>query len=597
MLQQIISNEKAQAINSIQVEKKTLEEYARRSLEQALKRKLAAQRQRIDKALENPLVADDRLLVIDHLGVLLPRNLPFTQSQSIDSIRIYQHLLNREYHKIDVEEDNVWATSIELYKTFFNALTAKDDAAIKLAFKQIIAHRKANTMEPLKDVPYLTALLRDFHDKGKPSNKLMSVMLREGWKENGKVVIPGLQQRLLLKRTRFTASQYNYFVNQIIDLSQAAEISYADFQSQATRPSLDIPPVTFVNQSALANKGQWYIEPHSIDRMVGLQINFARALRLVAKEMRELGLLKENDNIVLQSELTDTVFLADLKLLIQTTRWETLANEIRQRYFYKVAMIVACGVFALIMIILATAYQHRKQKLLALRSDFISAVSHELRTPLTSIRLLAETLEYRLADVPEARDYPSRIVKDIDGLSLLVENILSYNRLQKDQWELHYSNIDIKEIIASIEHELHLYTNKNVVFEYDDVDLINISADVELVKLLLFNLIRNACYYNIHEEVIIRISCDPKRKPVLRIRDNGVGIDKQYWSKVFGDFYRLQHGAKKNIRGSGLGLSICKKIMALHHGTITILESSSEGTCFELVFSRPARPEPDSSKE
>jgi len=107
-------------------------------------------------------------------------------------------------------------------------------------------------------------------------------------------------------------------------------------------------------------------------------------------------------------------------------------------------------------------------------------------------------------------------------------------------------------------------------------------ADPELLVLLFRNLAINAVTYNQRDPVEIEADArvDPDGSLEIRFRDNGVGLAPDERERIFAEFYRGRHGAM--ARGSGLGLALCRRIAALHGGTIAVAESSREGTSFHL---------------
>ncbi|MGI9303143.1 MAG: sensor histidine kinase, partial [Gammaproteobacteria bacterium] len=230
--------------------------------------------------------------------------------------------------------------------------------------------------------------------------------------------------------------------------------------------------------------------------------------------------------------------------------------------------------------VLWAAWTRREHQILALKSDFVATVSHELRTPLASMRLMAETLERRLAGSDVARDYPQRLIREIDSLNFLVENILSFNRLEKGRWEPRVEDVRLSEIVRTLQQELSGATRACVKVQLEGASDLVVRADPELMKLLFLNLGTNACKYNDDDPVMICIQAEERDPIVIRMADNGIGIPDDQIEKVFSEFYRAEPGG----RGFGLGLAICRRIMELHAGQIRVADSSTNGTVFELSF-------------
>ena len=121
----------------------------------------------------------------------------------------------------------------------------------------------------------------------------------------------------------------------------------------------------------------------------------------------------------------------------------------------------------------------------------------------------------------------------------------------------------------------------------DDLELF---ADPALMRLLFVNLGRNACAYNHHPsvEISVRAERDVAGFVIIRFIDNGIGIAGDEWENVFHDFYRLTPSGTE-VHGSGLGLALCRRILRLHKGRITIESSGPRGTTFALTFPGPKR--------
>ena len=587
-LHRIISIERIEAIDSIKAKQRSLEQRARRELEQVLISKIREAREEIQQRLVDPLLQkphDSRqLLFIDRGKIILPATKTFAKTQPYPSATIYRKLLAQQFQAVSAAPDSPWKQRILLYQQFVNAVKTKDKNQISSIFRKILLHRSRNLISAQRDIPYMLALLDYFSRHSNPEPKLMFSLLRDGLRDNHGRIMTGLQRQLLLKRNKFDAGNFRFLVEKTIALSRRFNIPFDDFNYHAFVSPKPLPAVKDISQSAFIDYGKWYVEPETSQRLIGLKLSLPALVTEVEAKMRAAKLIDKHTRIKLNTRMRNRMPLTGIQLSAVSADWGRQKHKVYQRYYLKSALIIACGLFALAMITLAALHQYRKQKYLALKSDFLSAISHELRTPLTSIRLLAETLEYRLEDIPEAKDYPTRIVRDIDGLSLLVENILSYNRLQKDQWVLHRSTADIGAIADSIHNELHLHTSKEVQIMLEHTGSFTVEVDTELLKLLIFNLVRNACHYNKNDKVCITIRGIPGEHNKLLISDNGIGIDPALWKKVFTDFFRIQKKTQYNIRGSGLGLSICKKIMTLHGGKIRIVHSDPNGTTFELKF-------------
>jgi two-component system, OmpR family, sensor histidine kinase SenX3 len=259
-------------------------------------------------------------------------------------------------------------------------------------------------------------------------------------------------------------------------------------------------------------------------------------------------------------------------------------SELESGYRLKALLLGFSGALALVIIGLAVLAHERKVRFLALRSEFVSTVSHELRTPLSAIRVMAETLERRVGGMPGAGNYPSRIIAEADSLGRLVENILTYNRLEKGRWEAAREQVSLEALVQRVAEDAAAQNAARVELKAEGLAGVAIPGDPELLRMLFSNLVHNACRYTTRTPVELRVEARKEGFTVVRFTDNGVGIPRESWEEVFEEFRRLRREGQPARGGSGLGLAICRRIMSLHGGTLRVAASSPEGTTFEITF-------------
>ena len=258
-------------------------------------------------------------------------------------------------------------------------------------------------------------------------------------------------------------------------------------------------------------------------------------------------------------------------------------KAINKRYRKKSSFVISCAMLGLIIAALAILAQRRKEKLAQMKSDFAATVSHELKTPLASIRLLAETMDRNGMD--DCKDYPRRIVETADSLAAMVENILSFNRLEGDGWRLRKSRISLAQTAAWAMEEAVRLAPGRVKLISEGLEGEDISADPDLARLLFHNLARNAVQHGGAPRPEIKlVRAGGRRGTVIHFADNGTGIPKAEWDAVFcGTRLAGPDGSGKK-RSGGLGLAICRRVMRAHGGDLSILSSGAEGTVFEINF-------------
>ncbi len=217
--------------------------------------------------------------------------------------------------------------------------------------------------------------------------------------------------------------------------------------------------------------------------------------------------------------------------------------------------------------------------------QFTSDASHELRTPLT---VLKGTLEVLIRKPRNQSEYEEKInfsISEVNRLNNLVDQLLLLARFENHKQSLRIEKVYLNAIILEV---LTLYSNKindrNIVIEHNFSKDYYINSDNYLVSIIVSNLISNAIKYSkSNGKILIHIS-KKKSKTICSISDTGIGIATEDLDKIFNPFYRSDATSNPNIKGSGLGLSIVKKISQLLNISIEVLSKKSEGTTVVLTF-------------
>jgi signal transduction histidine kinase len=584
-LQRIFSTERDQARLKVASHRDALEQYAGQVLQEMLNARLDRAEKDIKRALKDPLVPSEGLILRVMGDWRLPRPRQYRPGTDTAARKLFENL--RRGARISVDEsDSPWARRLALFRLFEQALKAKDQQAVVSFFRRYLSHRATFVISSRKDIPCTLALLDSFSRKSSPAGSTMRRLLRDGLGYGRDRRMEGMQRLLLSKRNKFTRPDFEFLSRVVIRLCQAHRVVYEDFKTEALGkpPTLPRLPSTPTGPGLL-DRGRYYVRPYGPDRVQGTAIDLAGVLKKITGQMKTRGLIGKTDAVHVDSSLPSFAAFRNVKIEVRSKTWQRDLRRIQNRYQLKTGLSILCGVLALIIVVLAAVFQLRKQRYLQMKSDFLSTVSHELRTPLASIRLLAETLELRTRDNTELAEYPQRILQDVDGLSFLVENILSFNRLDKGRWTPRFDSVRLDEVLMSVEKDLKQITTRPLMFSTEGTADITLKADEELIRLLFSNLGRNGAAYNARDPIEIRVSAARRgSNVVIRFTDNGVGIDKNDQEKVFEEFYRSSDRTGKAVRGSGLGLSICREIMRMHGGSISVAESGSEGTVFKLEF-------------
>ncbi|MCK7555234.1 HAMP domain-containing histidine kinase [Chitinophaga sedimenti] len=220
-----------------------------------------------------------------------------------------------------------------------------------------------------------------------------------------------------------------------------------------------------------------------------------------------------------------------------------------------------------------------------LQKSFVSNASHELRTPLASI---ISQLQVSLSRVRSTDDYVqtlNSVLEDAENLSDLTNGLLQLAQSDMNQQASLFREVRIDELLLELPNLINLKQKGagRVDIQFpeipDNEDMVTCSGNESLLKVLFLNLVDNACKFATDNTARVTIHTE-RQQIVIRVSDNGIGIPSAEIGKIFEPFYRAQNAAA--VRGHGLGLSICKRIIAIHHGQIFVESTTGHGTVFEV---------------
>lgn len=211
---------------------------------------------------------------------------------------------------------------------------------------------------------------------------------------------------------------------------------------------------------------------------------------------------------------------------------------------------------------------------------FAYLASHQLKAPVRTVSNFLKLIEAeakKQAPNPKLLEYLEYIKGSSEEMTMLINNLLEYSTLKKE--EITFESIDLNDILLIAKNNLRAtLEQKNAQITINKLP--TVSANKTHMLILFQNLIENAVKYNESSKPNIDIYTDETGD--LYVKDNGIGIEKEYHQRIFGMFMRL-HG-QDEYTGTGIGLSACKKIMDRHDGKITVDSKPGEGTTFKLHF-------------
>lgn len=223
-------------------------------------------------------------------------------------------------------------------------------------------------------------------------------------------------------------------------------------------------------------------------------------------------------------------------------------------------------------------------RLEGVRKDFVANVSHELRTPITSIKGFTETLLSGALEDPEvSRNFLEIIHKESDRLSSLIEDLLVLSGVERAEFKLEYTYVDINQVIREALQLVSVSLNeKKMTVNFDPSETYFVSGDANRINQVFVNLLSNAITYS-HDEKEIHIRLESQGEHLLIIvEDEGIGIESSELPRLFERFYRVDRARSRDSGGTGLGLAIVKHLVEAHEGTIEVYSKVGVGTAFYI---------------
>jgi len=226
-----------------------------------------------------------------------------------------------------------------------------------------------------------------------------------------------------------------------------------------------------------------------------------------------------------------------------------------------------------------------KQRLDSLQDDFVAMISHELLTPLGFIKGYATTLlrEDTTWDDQDRREFLAIIDEESDRLRELIDNIMDSSRLQAGTLLMNFQPVRVLSLLKDASTRAKSRDENMRIQLENNVKNLQIQADPTRLAQVVDNILSNASKYAPDSPILI--STEQKGEFVqISITDHGPGINSEDVEKIFQRFYRVPNRNSKSVRGSGLGLYICRKLIEAHHGEIRAESKLGEGTKFIIIL-------------
>lgn len=274
-------------------------------------------------------------------------------------------------------------------------------------------------------------------------------------------------------------------------------------------------------------------------------------------------------------------------VFLQLIWWAYMILDLQSQVFspelsaQKTVMILGEGAVFIALLILAfvqlnKAYK-RELELAHQQQNFVLGVTHELKTPLSALKLSLQTLKRKVAK--EDQDIITLALEEESRLESFIEDLLAIKMLDKKEWVKQFTDLNFREFIKEqVSQFQKTYPQQNLVIEAENVIL---NSDTQALKIILSNLIDNACKYSPNGSEIRVVGQRKNHQYLIKIKDQALAIPFHERQKIFEKFYRIP-GSKNEIKGSGIGLYLVKNFAQVIGAKIKLENPKETGNIFTL---------------
>ncbi|WP_111708381.1 sensor histidine kinase [Lutibacter citreus] len=252
--------------------------------------------------------------------------------------------------------------------------------------------------------------------------------------------------------------------------------------------------------------------------------------------------------------------------------------------------ILGLSAFFILIIILAfvtALYQLIRQKQISeIKTDFINNMTHEFKTPIATINLALDAIKNPkiIGDQDKVKRYVQMIREENKRMHAQVENVLRISKLEKNQLDVSKEAVDMHDIIEdAVDHvELLIRDKGGYIKNNMKAGFTEILGNQFHLTSVIVNMLDNAIKYSEEAPKIDILTENTAKSLIIKIKDQGIGMNKNVQKNIFKKFYREERGNIHNVKGHGLGLSYVKKIIEIHQGEIFVESEKGVGSTFTI---------------
>ena len=252
------------------------------------------------------------------------------------------------------------------------------------------------------------------------------------------------------------------------------------------------------------------------------------------------------------------------------------------------------GLSVMFILILAVCFGYvivtirRQKKLSEMKNDFINNLTHEFKTPIFSISLATKLLgkSEEVGSSPKYSSYLNLITNENKRLRAQVDKVLQMSLLDSANFNLSRKKVDLHSLIDQVcdTFSVILEEKGGKIHKQLEAENPELYTDETHLSNVIYNLIDNGIKYTADQPEITIATSDTGDGLCLRVKDNGIGIDREAQKHIFDKFYRVQTGDVHDVKGFGLGLSYVKRIVDAHRGLINLNSNKNDGTEFTITL-------------